>query len=172
VAYYNGQCKANVVAKPCGEIPMKSQKRFKPQMSYDNRRSKLWVKGVNQSSSPWEEKALAVFQPDILVTVQYLSTYRRRFHLQPEQLLMLAVLEDAVVCFQDNLTAVTPRKQSLFREAEEWIFDEDKFYLFSFDNICEGLALDPNYVRRGLIRWKEMLLRELDRKQARQQLAS
>ena len=79
---------------------MKSQKRFKPQMSYDNRRSKLWVKGVNQSSSPWEEKALAVFQPDILVTVQYLSTYRRRFHLQPEQLLMLAVLEDAVVCFR------------------------------------------------------------------------
>jgi hypothetical protein len=151
---------------------MKSQKRFKPQMSYDNRRSKLWVKGVNQSSSPWEEKALAVFQPDILVTVQYLSTYRRRFHLRPEQLLMLAVLEDAVVCFQDNLTAATPRKRSLFREAEEWILDDDKFYLFSFDNICEGLALDPNYVRRGLIRWKEMVLRELDRKQARQQLAS
>lgn len=54
----------------------------------------------------------------------------------------------------------------------EWILDDDKFYLFSFDNICEGLALDPNYVRRGLIRWKEMVLRELDRKQARQQLAS
>ena len=151
---------------------MKSLKRFKPQPSHDNRRSKLWVKGVNQSNSPWEEKALAVFQPDILVTVQYLSTYRRRFHLQPEQLLMLAVLEDAIICFQDNLTATTPRKQSLFREAEEWIVDDNKFYLFSFDNICEGLALDPNYVRRGLLRWKEMVLREVARKQARQQLAS
>ena len=149
---------------------MKSQKPFKP--SHDNHRSKLWVKGVNQSSSPWEEKALAVFQPDILVTAQYLSTYRRRFHLEPEQLLMLAVLEDAVVCFQDNLTAATSRKQSLFREAEQWIFDDYKLYLFSFDNICEGLALDPNYVRRGLIRWKEMVLRELDRKHSRQQLAS
>jgi hypothetical protein len=81
---------------------MKSQKRFKARVPYDNRRSKLWVKGVNQSSSPWEDKTLALFQPDILVTVQYLSTYRRRFHLRPEQLLMLAVLEDAVVCFQDN----------------------------------------------------------------------
>ena len=140
-------------------------------MSHDNRR-KLWVKGVSQSNSPWEEKALSVFQPDILVTVQYLSTYRRRFYLQPEQLLMLAVLEDAVVCFQDNLTAVTPRKQSLFRDAEEWIFDDGKSYLFSFENICEGLALDPNYVRGGLIRWKEMVLRELDRKPARQKLAS
>jgi hypothetical protein len=151
---------------------MRSQKRFKPQIAQDNRR-KLWVKGVSQSNSPWEEKALAIFQPDILVTVQYLSTYQRRFHLQPEQLLMLAVLEDAVVCFQDNLTAVTPRKQSLFRDAEEWIFDDGgKSYLFSFENICEGLALDPNYVRRGLIRWKEMVLRELYRKPARQQLAS
>ncbi|HEY7322448.1 MAG TPA: hypothetical protein VIE89_33200 [Candidatus Binatia bacterium] len=150
---------------------MRSQKRFKPQTSPDNRR-KLWVKGVSQSSSPWEEKALSVFQPDILVTVQYLSTYQRRFHLQPEQLLMLAVLEDAVVCFQDNLTAVTSRKQSLFRDAENWILDESKSYLFSFENICEGLALDPNYVRRGLIRWKEMVLRELDRKPPRQQLAS
>jgi hypothetical protein len=151
---------------------MKSLKRFKPQTSHDNHRSKLWVKGVNQSNSPWEEKALAVFQPDILVTVQYLSTYRRRFHLQPEQLLMLAVLEDAIICFQDYLTAVTPRKQSLFREAEEWIVDDNRFYLFSFNNICEGLALDPNYVRRGLFRWKEIVLRELARKQARQQLAS
>ena len=150
---------------------MRSQKRFKPQTAPDNRR-KLWVKGVSQSNSPWEEKALSIFQPDILVTVQYLSTYRRRFHLQPEQLLMLAVLEDAVLCFQDNLTAVTPRKESLFRDAEEWILDDGKSYLFSFENICEGLALDPNYVRRGLMRWKEMVLRDLDRKPARQQLAS
>ena len=151
---------------------MKSQKRFKPRMPYNNRPSRLWVRGIQQAKSPWEEKALAVFQPDILVTVQYLSTYRRRFHLQPEQLLMLAVLEDAVLCFQDNLTALTPRKQSLFRDAEEWILSTDNSYLFAFENICESLALDPNYMRRGLIRWKEMVLREASRKPARQQLAS
>ena len=49
----------------------------------------------------------------------------------------MPVPENAVVCFQDNLTAATPHKRSLFREAEEWILDDDKFYLFSFDNICE-----------------------------------
>jgi hypothetical protein len=151
---------------------MKSQKRFEPQMANGNRRSRLWVKGVHQASSPWEEKALAVFQPDILVTVQYLSTYRRRFHLEPEQLLMLAVLEDAVLCFQDNLTAGVPRKQSLFREAEDWILNDDKSYLFSFENICEFLTLDPGYLRRGLIQWKERAMREATRKPVRQQLAS
>ncbi len=151
---------------------MNSKKQFKPQGFYNNSRSKLWVKGVNQMSSPWEEKALAVFQPDILITVQYLSTYRRRFHLQPEQELMLAVLQDAVVCFQDNVTAVTSRKRALFREAEEWILNDDKSYLCSFDNICESVGLNPAYLRRGLMRWKEDVDADLDRKPARQKLAS
>jgi hypothetical protein len=151
---------------------MNAQKRLKPKMSYDNSRSKLWVKGVNEMSSPWEEKALAVFQPDILITAQYLSTYRRRFHLEPEQELMLAVLQDAVVCFQDNVTAVTPRKRALFREAEDWILNDDKSYLCSFDNICESVGLNPAYLRRGLMRWKEEVAGELDRKPARQKLAS
>jgi len=134
--------------------------------------SRLWVKGVNRPSFASDDKALAVFQPDILIQSQFLSTYRRRFHLQPEQVLMLAVLEDAVLCFQDNVAAVAPRKQMLFREAEEWIFSSAKSYLFTFDNICEALALDPDYLRRGLKRWKEQMLGELDRKQPRQRWAS
>jgi len=151
---------------------MNSRKQLDPQTSNDSHRSRLWVKGVNRASFAMDDKALAVFQPDILINAQYLSTYRRRFYLQPEQVLMLAVLEDAVMCFQDNATAVTPRKQVLFREAEEWIFNDDKSYLFSFDNICEGVGLNPDYLRRGLKRWKDEMLGELDRKQARQRWAS
>jgi hypothetical protein len=151
---------------------MKSRKPFKAPRAYDDRHSKLWVKGVNPMSSPWEEKALAVFQPDILVSAQYLATYRRRFHLQPEQLLMLAVLEDAVLCFQDHLTATQPRKQALYRDAEEWMLHGDKSYFFSFDNICDSIGIDSAYLRRGLMRWKERALREMNRNTARQRLAS
>lgn len=151
---------------------MNSRKQINSQGSNDSHRSRLWVKGVNRASSAMEDKALAVFQPDILINAQYLATYRRRFYLQPEQVLMLAVLEDAVMCFQDNVTAVAPRKQMLFREAEEWIFNDDKSYLFSFDNICEGIGLNPDYLRRGLKRWKDEMLGELDSKQARQRWAS
>jgi hypothetical protein len=159
-------------AKLCGGISMNSRKQINPPASNENHRSRLWVKGVNRASFAMEDKALAVFQPDILINAQYLSTYRRRFYLQPEQVLMLAVLEDAVMCFQDNVTAVAPRKQMLFREAEEWILNDDQSYLFSFDNICEGLGLNPDYLRRGLKRWQEEILRELDRKQPRQRWAS
>jgi hypothetical protein len=140
---------------------MKSENRLKAPSSAADRRSKFWVKGVNEGSSSCDEKAFAVFQPDILATAQYLATYRRRFHLQAEQLLMLAVLEDAVVCFQQNVTAVQPCKQALFREAEDWILDDDKHYFFSFDNICEALGMSPVYLRCGLKRWKEEVFRKL-----------
>jgi hypothetical protein len=151
---------------------MNSRKKSSAQTVDNSPHSRLWVKGVNRASFAADDKALAVFQPDILINSQFLSTYRRRFYLLPEQVLMLAVLEDAVMCFQDNVAAVAPRKQLLFREAEEWIFSSAKSYLFTFDNICEALALDPDYLRRGLKRWKGQMLGEFDSKQQRERWAS
>ena len=43
--------------------------------------------------------------------------------------------------------------------AEEWILDKDRSHLFSFDNVCEILGLDPEYMRAGLLRWKDTTLR-------------
>jgi hypothetical protein len=150
---------------------MNSRKPFKAQAAADHRHAKLWVRGVPVSSAS-EEKALAVFQPDILIGEQFLSTYRRRFSLQPEQELMFAVLQDAVFCFQENATAVAPRKEALFREAEEWILSDDNSYLFSFCNICDSVGLSAGYLRQGLMRWRAAIRTEPDRKQAHQQLAS
>src|SRR6266545_8407451 len=98
-------------------------------------RSPFWVKNNGQPRAPIEERALSVFQPDILIEHQYQSTYRRRFHLDPERVLMLAVLQDAVVCFQENLMATCKRKQMLRIEADEWILNEDKSYVFAFENV-------------------------------------
>ncbi len=77
---------------------------------------------------------------------------------------MLAVLEDAVTCFQKCFTARDRIGTSLFREVEEWILLQGKSdWLFSFDNICETLGLDPGYIREGLQRWRYHRLRERDR---------
>ena len=38
--------------------------------------------------------------------------------------------------------------------------EDDRDWLFSFTNICEVLGFDPQYVRRGLMRWKETKLAE------------
>ena len=117
-------------------------------------------------------KVESLFQPDILISPQYQATHRRRFHLQPERALMLAVLEDAIVCFQDNLGATCAREKSRYLDAEQWVLDEDKSYLFSFDNVCEALGFEAAYLRQGLMRWKEAELAKPCGKANRKRLAS
>jgi len=76
----------------------------------------------------------------------------------------LAVLEDAITCFQVYFAARDKQKTRLFREAEEWILLQEKSdWLFSFDNVCETLGLNPGYIREGLLRWRHFRLRERDR---------
>lgn len=72
-----------------------------------------------------------------------------------EEKLMLAVLEEAVQCFQDYVLATRPREKRLFQEAEEWILEKDGDYILSFEYICETLKLHPDYIRQGLMCWKD-----------------
>jgi len=68
---------------------------------------------------------------------------------------MLAVLQDAVECFQENALSEQPWEKKLFQEAEDWILAKNSDWLFSFENICETLQLNPGYIRRGLLVWKQ-----------------
>jgi hypothetical protein len=105
-----------------------------------------------------EEKVASLFQPDTLMPEQFLDTHRRKTHLAPEIQLMLAVLEDAVACFQKYIFARDGKGREMFREAEEWILAEESDWLFSFDNIADALGLNPRYLREGLMRWKRATL--------------
>ncbi len=107
-----------------------------------------------------EEKVASLFQPDTLLPAQYFETFRRKVHLEPEKRLMLAVLEDAVSCFQKYIFARDSKGKGLFRDAEDWILEEQSDWLFSFNNICEVFGFNPQYVREGLVRWKEKKLAE------------
>lgn len=109
---------------------------------------------AEQTTLNAEERVASLFQPDTLLPAQFLDTYRRKAHLEPETSLMLAVLEDAVACFQKYALARDEHGLELFREAEEWILQKDTAWLFSFDNICESLGINPDYLRAGLVRWK------------------
>jgi len=76
-----------------------------------------------------------------------------------EEGLMLAVLEDAIETFRMYVLAENKRGKRLFQEAEEWILEKDSDWFFSFENICGVLGLEPNYLRVGLMRWKEARLK-------------
>ena len=76
-----------------------------------------------------------------------------------EERLMLAVLQDAVECFQQYVLSQQPWEKKLFQEAENWVLAKNTDWLFSFENICETLQLHPDYIRQGLLVWKEAKLK-------------
>lgn len=83
-----------------------------------------------------------------------LETLRRNLHLEPETKLMLAVLEDAIACFQKYVFARDRKGKVLFQEAEYWVQDTNSDWPFSFANVCETLEFAPDYLRQGLGQWK------------------
>lgn len=92
-------------------------------------------------------------QPDIVLPAQFFRTLRGRQALGGERRLIIAVLEDAVSCFQNNLFATDNRGKRLFREAEKWVMSGDRQLPFAFENVCDFLSLEANYIRQGLRRW-------------------
>jgi hypothetical protein len=113
---------------------------------------------MDRSDSVLEERLASLFQPDVLISSQYFDTIRSKTGMEPEKRLMLAVLEDAVRCFQDNVLERSDARKQLFAEAQAWFLSEGDDWAFSFENICDALGLNPRYVRRGLLRWKERKL--------------
>ena len=108
-----------------------------------------------KSQATADDRIASLFQPDTLLSAQYFDNMRRRTLLEPEKRLMLAILEDAVNCFQENLSAESGKRKILFDDVEQWIRADGSDWVFSFDHICEALGFTPAYVRQGLLRWQE-----------------
>lgn len=109
---------------------------------------------------------MKLFQPDTVLAPQFFATLRRQGpSKRGEWQLVVAVLEDAINCFQKHFLARDNYGQRLFREAYEWMMvspgtppSDDDAPAFTFEYICEVLGLDPDYIRRGLQHWREQQL--------------
>lgn len=84
------------------------------------------------------------------------SAVAERIRQQPECRLLWAVLENAVDAYMKYAFSTSRRGKRLFREAEEWIWRDDPTWLCSFTSICNVLGVDPDYVRRGLQKWRDV----------------
>lgn len=105
--------------------------------------------------SAGHDRLAGLFEPDVLLPAQFFAAFRREGGLERERLLMLAVLEDAVDCYQKYAHSRDPRGRQMFDEAREWVTSSDRSWLFSFENICDTLEISAEYVRRGLREWCE-----------------
>lgn len=104
-----------------------------------------------------EDRALATLEADLIVPSQFFDRIKAERSSQPEKRLMLAVMEDAVATFQKSAPGTTRRQRRLLKETEEWIGSADNSWPFSFENICAALDIEPEYLRGGISRWKQVL---------------
>ena len=101
-----------------------------------------------------EDRYAGFLQPDAILPAQFFQSLRTKGRFDGERRLMIAVLEDAVNCFMKQLHATDPKARQLFLDAEEWISADDRTWFFAFENVCDTLDLDPEYVREGLFKWR------------------
>ena len=95
-----------------------------------------------------------MFIPEIMTPAQYCTGRRGGRENEPLKRLMIAVLADALTCYQFAETAESEVRCRLSREAGCWLFDEKSEGPFSFDSVCEVLAINPAQIRRQLRRWR------------------
>jgi hypothetical protein len=69
---------------------------------------------------------------------------------EPERLLVLAVLEDAV-CLLKEYRESTSHQRALVIEARQWV-ESNAMYPFSFAWCCQHAGFDPDWLRRGIER--------------------
>lgn len=101
------------------------------------------------------EEAKLFGQPDVLCLDEYLHVYQGRPAETPERRLVAAVLRDAIDCYLRDCFTKNRHKKRSFREAEEWFFKGDNYGVFSLENVCGILNIDPGYIRRSLMQYEQ-----------------
>lgn len=92
--------------------------------------------------------------PHVSRAQRRLDDFQTNLYQQPEKMLVLAVLEDAIACFQNFRVATDVRDKKIFSEARTWLWSDRYDWPFSYRNICDVLGIDASYLRQGLARWK------------------
>lgn len=99
------------------------------------------------------------FELEVILPSQFFEGRKKNEALEPVRRLMLAVLIDAVRCYQEGIDAPKTSCRRTFREAEEWLFRAKAGGPFSFENVCWTLDLAPDYLRDVLHRWQAQRVR-------------
>ncbi len=92
---------------------------------------------------------MAYRKPHLEVSEDYYATLASNRSRQPEHHLMRAVLAHAIRAAQNE--AGEKRALRARCEAIAWIADQDRSGLFSFENICETLAINAKWLRAKLL---------------------
>jgi len=86
----------------------------------------------------------------LLLPGQYADLVRRNHVIEGELKLLLAVLEDAIRCYLRNVNAKDGEHRRDFVEVRNWFEGNSvgghRSDIFSFENLCAALGIDPQYL--------------------------
>jgi hypothetical protein len=103
----------------------------------------------------------AINIPDLMTPGQFADMVGKSGELKPEQRLKLAILEDAIACYlkvapipgysgENRVEQVSNRQRRMHAEALEWI--DGAYAAITFENCCESLGFNPEWMRKGILR--------------------
>ncbi len=97
------------------------------------------------------DEQFAAFASDALLPPQMDGRYSSK--IEPEKRLLLAVLEQAFLDLRGRgwHHINCPGSRRRFRaDAEAWFFGAPGDGIFAFENICDALGFDPDWIRKRL----------------------
>jgi hypothetical protein len=95
---------------------------------------------------------------EAVLPMQFYGARRGAATIEPLRRLMVAMLVDAVRCFQTTFEARQQARRQEFAEVRSWIFSDEDNGVFSFKAVCDALEIDPEAIRKELVRWEERRL--------------
>jgi hypothetical protein len=114
-------------------------------------RTPVRLRGISSSDSDHSESR---FEAAPILPSQFFEGRKKDEALVPEKRLLLAVLTDAVHCYQVGCEAQKTSRIRAFREAEEWLFSAKGYDPFSCENVCHTLDITPDYLRKMVRKWR------------------
>lgn len=100
----------------------------------------------------YDDLLARIIEPDTFLPAQFYGNRMLSRQLDGEKKLMLAILKDAVECLEKYRGAKTIIGDGLYHNALDWVEDKSTGWPFSFNNICELLGFDPDYLREFLLK--------------------
>ena len=93
----------------------------------------------------------ALFEPELILPAQMTAGARVDADTSGARALMLAILEDAMLCIERGRQRRHRRTRRLAAEAETWVRSDCREWLFSFASICDVLGFDADALRDRLL---------------------
>ena len=94
---------------------------------------------------------MTLFEPEVILPAQMSCGACCDGDASGACALMLAILEDAILCIERGRRRRHPHTRRLAAEAETWVRSDCRGWLFSFASICDVLGFDADALRVRLL---------------------